>query len=138
MEQTIRFTVSGSPRTKKNSQQIIQVPVPGTGNKRPVPIPSKDYKQYSTDFMWQIPGCAKKSFNVPVNLKCVYYMPTRRRVDLLNLLEASCDILVDAGVLADDNSQIVVSHDGSRVFYDKENPRVEIEITFLDKDSESQ
>jgi Holliday junction resolvase RusA-like endonuclease len=55
-------------------------------------------------------------------------MCTNRRVDLCNLLEASCDILVDAGILADDNSKIVVAHDGSRVRYDKQNPRVEIEI----------
>ena len=130
MQAPIRFVVHGAPRTKKNSQQIIQVPVPGTGKKRPVPIPSSDYKQYSRDFMWQIPPwIARKTINEPVNLKCVYYMPTRRRVDLLNLLEASCDILVDAGVLEDDNCKIVVSHDGSRVFYDKDNPRVEIEIT---------
>ena len=56
-------------------------------------------------------------------------MPTRHRVDLVNLLEATCDILVECGLLADDNSKIVVSHDGSRVEYDKYNPRVEIEIT---------
>jgi Holliday junction resolvase RusA-like endonuclease len=50
-------------------------------------------------------------------------------VDLVNLVEATCDILVDAGVLVDDNSGIVTSHDGSRVLYDKTDPRVEIEIT---------
>lgn len=84
--------------------------------------------------MRQIPGLARKSINQPVNLKCVYYMQTRRRVDLLNLLEATCDILVDAGVLEDDNCKIVVSHDGSRVLYDKSNPRVEIEITVSSDD----
>ena len=55
-------------------------------------------------------------------------MPTRRRVDLVNLLEATDDVLVHYGVLEDDNSNIIVSHDGSRVFYDKENPRTEIYI----------
>lgn len=35
---------------------------------------------------------------------------------------------VDAGVLKDDNSQIVAAHDGSRVDLDREQPRVEIEI----------
>ena len=55
-------------------------------------------------------------------------MPTKRRVDLLNLLEATMDILVHAGILADDNSSIVVGHDGSRVLYDKGNPRAEIYI----------
>ena len=45
-----------------------------------------------------------------------------------DLIEATCDILVTAGVLADDNSRIVAAHDGSRVDYDKQNPRVEIWI----------
>ena len=56
-------------------------------------------------------------------------MPTRRRVDLNNLLEAATDLLVSAGVLKDDHCGIVVSHDGSRVLYDKDNPRTEITIT---------
>jgi Holliday junction resolvase RusA-like endonuclease len=62
-------------------------------------------------------------------MKCVYYMATKRKVDLVNLIEATCDILVDAGVLADDDSKIVVSHDGSRVKLDRDNPRAEITIT---------
>ena len=37
-------------------------------------------------------------------------------------------MLVAAGVLADDNSDIVRSHDGSRVCIDRENPRTEIYI----------
>jgi Holliday junction resolvase RusA-like endonuclease len=55
-------------------------------------------------------------------------MPTRRKVDLVNLLEATHDILVKYEVLADDNSGIIYSVDGSRVMYDKENPRTEVEI----------
>ena len=51
------------------------------------------------------------------NVRCLYYMPTRRRVDLCNLLEATCDLLVHHGVLADDNSAIVAGHDGSRVLF---------------------
>lgn len=66
-----------------------------------------------------------------MNVRCVYYMPTRRRVDLTNLLEATDDLLVRAEVLADDNSQIVAAHDGSRVRLDRENPRVEIEIVSM-------
>lgn len=55
-------------------------------------------------------------------------MPTRRRVDLVNLQEALCDILVKYGVLKDDNRNIVATMDGSMVLYDKENPRTEVEI----------
>lgn len=58
-----------------------------------------------------------------------FVMPSRRRVDLTNLLESADDALVAAGVLADDNSQIIVSHDGSRVLYDKDSPRTEVTIS---------
>jgi Holliday junction resolvase RusA-like endonuclease len=69
--------------------------------------------------------------NYPVNVKCLYYMPTHRRVDLVNLQECTLDVLVKHGVLEDDNSKIVVSMDGSRVFYDKKSPRTEIYIDEL-------
>ena len=55
-------------------------------------------------------------------------MPTRRKCDLTNLLEAIDDIMVKSGLLADDNFTIIESHDGSRVLYDKENPRTEVQI----------
>ena len=47
---------------------------------------------------------------------------------MTNLLESIDDVLVRAGVLKDDHSGIIVSHDGSRVLYDKDNPRTEVYI----------
>lgn len=41
------------------------------------------------------------------------------------------DILVEAGLILDDNYKILAAHDGSRVLVDKSNPRTEIEITVL-------
>jgi len=116
----IKFTINVSPRTKKNSQQIITI------KGRPMIIPSKLYKQYEKECAPYIPKI--ETINYPINLKCIYYMPTKRKVDLNNLLEATTDMLVHYGVLQDDNSSIVVSHDGSRVYLDRENPRTEIEI----------
>jgi Holliday junction resolvase RusA-like endonuclease len=118
----MKITIQLNPVTKKNSQQIIKI------KNRYMIIPSKQYKQYekeAQEFMPVLndPICER------VNVKCHYFMQTKRRVDLNNLLEATTDILVKYKVLEDDNSNIVVSHDGSRVFYDKENPRTEIEIT---------
>ena len=69
-----------------------------------------------------------RTIDYPVNIKALYFMPTRRKVDLCNLHEALCDVLVKYGVIEDDNSRIVVSMDGSRVLYDKYNPRTEVEI----------
>ena len=125
-KQMLEITIKGRPITKKNSSQIVTSKATG----RPFLIPSKAYKQYEQDAGWQI-KCKDLMIDYPVNVKCLYYMPTRHKVDLCNLLEATCDILVHYGVIADDNSQIVAGHDGSRVLYDKDNPRCEIEITAL-------
>lgn len=69
------------------------------------------------------------------NVKCLYYMPTRRKVDKTNLESAIMDILVDAGILKDDNSNIVAATDGSRVMVDKENPRTEIFIEEMEDET---
>lgn len=124
----LTFTIPGAPITKKNSQQILINPK----TKRPFIMPSKQYKAYEKTAVAQLHSVKvlqPEPIAEPVNVQCAYYMPTRRKTDLCNLLEATCDILVGAGVLADDNSSIVVAHDGSRVLYDKENPRVEVCIT---------
>ena len=118
----IKFTIKLPPITKKNHQQIIFNR--NTGHR--MVIPSPQYKQYEHDAAWFMPP---KKAEGQVNIKALFYMPTRRRVDLTNLLEAINDILVKYGVIEDDNSNVVVSVDGSRVLYDKENPRTEVEIT---------
>lgn len=120
----MEIVIKGRPITKKNSSQIVLNKTTG----KPLLIPSKQYKQYEKDAGWQI-KCKGLMIDYPVNVKCVYYMPTKHRVDLCNLLEATCDILVKYKVIADDNSNIVASHDGSCVLYDKNNPRTEVEIT---------
>ena len=121
----MHITLHGEPRSKKNSQRLIHA------GARIVPIASKAYTDYRNDCLKQILGHQRKGIEGAVNIKCVYYMGTHRKVDLVNLLEATCDILTDAGVIADDNSRIVAGHDGSRVLYDKDRPRVEIEIDWL-------
>ena len=121
----LSLTLWGAPRTKKNSQSIRCNPRTG----RRFISPSEAYRAYETDCLRQIPGKARQRIDLPVNVRCVYYMPTNRRVDLTNLLAATMDILVDARVLADDNAKSVVGHDGSRVEYRATEPRVEIEIT---------
>ena len=108
-----------NPITKKNSQQIIY------RNGKPCIIPSKRYKQYENNALVFL---RPLGIDYPVNIRCLFYMETHRRVDLTNLLEAIDDVMVKAGTLKDDNCNIVAGHDGSRVLYDKERPRTEIYI----------
>lgn len=119
----LRMTIPGAPRTKKNSAVV--------GEKQdgsPVVLPSAAYRQYARDCLKMMPRAYKPKFTQPMNMCCLYYMPTKRRVDLVNLLEATCDIFVAAGILFDDHCGIVAAHDGSRVLYDKDKPRVEITL----------
>ena len=112
-----------NPKTKKNNQKIIRNHRTGAY----MIVQSDAYKQYEKDAGWFLkplhsPIC------VPVNVKCIFYRDSERRCDLTNLLEAIDDILVHWHILADDNFKIIVSHDGSRVYIDKEKPRTEIVI----------
>ncbi len=122
----MNLTLYGEPRTKKNSARILR-----SGAGRPFVAPSKAFEEYQESCLWQI-RTPHSPISARVNVRCVYYMKTARRVDLANLIEATTDILVKAGVLADDNSKIVAAHDGSRVDIDRRNPRVEIEITEME------
>ena len=91
-------------------------------------IPSKNYKQFEKECLKVIPGEYRQKIDYPVNIAATFYTESRRRVDLTNLLEALDDMLVQADVITDDNRDIVAAHDFSRVMYDKENPRIEVEI----------
>lgn len=119
----MKFTVPLPPITKKNHQRILRNYKTG----KPFVAPSEQYKQYEAQAMWFIPK--GEHIDYPVNIKCLFYMPTRRRCDLTNLLESIDDIMVKAGLLEDDSYHIIVGHDGSRVLYDKDKPRTEVEIT---------
>lgn len=113
----IQITIPITPVTKKNHQQIMRSSKTG----KPFVMPSAEYRQYEAQAVWHCKRAAisagvHKPIDTPCEVRCLFYMPSRRRVDLTNLL-------------ADDNSQIIVSHDGSRVLYDKDNPRTEVSIT---------
>lgn len=121
----IEITVPLAPITKKNSMRIVRNRKTG---KRRI-MPSQQYMDYEAEAVWYCIGAGVRCpIEEPVEVKCLFYMPTRRRVDLTNLLESIDDVLVRAGVLLDDHSGIIVSHDGSRVLYDKDNPRTEVYI----------
>jgi len=120
----IKFTIPLAPVTKKNSQRIADC-----GAYKKI-LPSKAYVQYEKDARYFLPH-RNEEIHRPCEVVCLFYMPTRRKVDLTNLLEAIDDVLVKHKVLQDDNSEIIKSHDGSRVLCDPDNPRTEVTIRFL-------
>ena len=131
-EKIYRYLIPEIPRTKKNSQQILF-------NKRtgkPFIKQSEQYNEFETAASYFLQPKPRKPIDYPVTVKCTFYMPTRRKVDKANLEAAIHDILVKYKILADDNRDVLASTDGSRVYYDKENPRAEIEIAQLKEEYE--
>lgn len=119
-----RCLIPLNPKTKKNNQQIIY----NKKERHSMIVQSDVYKQYEKDAGWFL-KTLERPINCPVNIKCIFYRDSERRCDLTNLLEAIDDILVKYKIITDDNFKIIYSHDGSRVFVDRANPRTEIEIT---------
>lgn len=125
------YVIPLDPRTKKNHQTIV-----GTGPA--CPVCRKRAKQfirqghantkYAAAAAKYLQPRPAKPISGTVKIAYKLYMQTRRKVDDLNLYASLDDILVHEKVLADDNISIIRSRDGSRVFYDKENPRAEIYI----------
>ncbi len=131
------FTILGEPRTKKNHTQIV-----GSGARCPrCGKPQKQwvsqgtaYKRFAAEAAQQLRPKPETPIDRPVAVRYEIFMGTRRKVDDLNLFAALDDILVSAGILADDNVRIIRSRDGSRVLYDKGNPRTEITISDAEGD----
>lgn len=111
-------------RSKKNSQQILRNKKTG----QPFVSQSKLYKEFERDCGYFLKRYAS-NINTPINIKATFYVPNRRKRDLTNLLNAVQDVLVKYNVLADDNSNIIKSVDGSRIIYRKNMAETIIEIT---------
>ena len=129
----IEFTIPVNPRPKKNSPMIlwrkqdfqikIGARVLATIPFTPFIVPSKGFSDFENEIMPFLKRLKDEAgvIDYPCNIQAVYYRSTKHTIDLTNLNEALHDAMVKSGA----------AHDGSRVFYDKFNPRIEIIITEL-------
>lgn len=157
MVDLLTLTIYGQPVVKKNNQRVIDLPArnPRTGKPYRRKVDTAAYTSwhagainqltqlgyltrlgYRAGFAAENKARAKAGmpqmsalFNWPVNLQCKFFMKTNGRCDLSALYEGIQDVLVEVGVLSDDNWMIVASHDGSGVQKDAANPRMEITIS---------
>ena len=123
----LEFTIPVAPRTKKNHPQLVTLK---TG--RTMMLPSKQYRGFEKEVVKfvnnEFPNI--EPIDKPINLCCKFYKDKDYKSDLLGYLQAIQDALVKAKLLLDDNHKIVKTTDGSEVFLDRNNPRVEVSITF--------
>lgn len=133
------YKIPGHPISKKNSMQMATNKKTG----KTFPVQSAAYKKYERLAKPYLKPMSKP-IEYPVNLKVTYWIKKNKdgsipktKVDLTNLLNATCDILVKYEILADDNCQIVTGFDGSRVIYtsdDEEYTEIEIFSDFTSKE----
>ncbi len=127
-----KFTIPVKPRTKKNHSQLVTLK---TG--RQILLPSKTYAEFEKSVIKWYKETSPIIHNIhidyPINLKCLFYKEKNYKSDLAGYLQAIQDTLVKVGMLEDDNHYIVESTDGSRVYLDRENPRIEVTITPIER-----
>ena len=137
----LKYVIKGAPRTKKNSQKIA-------GGKEKCPLCRKPKKQwivqgaahdkYADLASWQLRPRPVKPIDFPIQIKYLFFLDADRIVDDLNLAACADDLLIRNGIIADDNRRIVKSHDGTRSYVDRDNPRTEIYITRMPDETPDQ
>lgn len=127
----VKITLTGDVPSKKNSRQIIYV------RGRPLIIPSKNHKQWHTQAMSQLYGIKSVARQIDC-IELILYPSTKRRGDLSNKFESIADLLVDAGIIEDDNWYIVPKVVLKFGGVDRTNPRAEIYVDTRRKENLSQ
>lgn len=123
----IKIILKGNVPSKKNSKRRIQ------RGHHIFMVPSKAHEDWHGTQMRAMaeykyyPG-ARKPLEIIESCVLTFYPDTKRKSDLSNKAESVMDLLVDCGVLADDNWFVVPQLMLGLGGVDKKDPRVEIEI----------
>lgn len=118
------FTIKGETPAKKNSR----ITLPNGRN-----IPGKRYREWHDAALPQVLAQLKGTWPLldePCEVALSFFHGDFRRRDCDNGASSVLDLLVDAGVLSDDNWKIVRTLKVAN-FYDKGKPRVKVEIKAL-------
>ena len=128
------YKIPGRAISKKNSLQMAKNPKTG----KMFPTESQAYKKYQKLAKPYLKPMSDP-IDYPVNLKVTYWIKKNKdgsipktKLDLINLLNATCDILTYYEIIKDDDCKIVAGLDGSRVIYTSDEEYTEIEIFGLE------
>lgn len=120
----MKLTILGAPRTKKNH---------GFRTKQGHQMPSAAYSAWDRMaqlqiMRWRVEGNGPRirPIDYPVNVEAIFYREALVG-DAVGFYQALADTLEKGGIV--ENDRLIVSWDGSRLLKDKDNPRVEVEIT---------
>lgn len=127
----IQFTIKGNTPSKKNSKRVF------CRGKYPVVLPSELHEKWHNAVLPELVIARQSQKTVSLvrfpieKVQCIvltFFRSTKRKYDLTNSAESIMDLLVDAGILEDDNMEVVpkvILRHGDK---DKDNPRCEVFI----------
>lgn len=119
----VNITIYGRIPSKKNSRCLFV-----RGNKI-VNIPSKRYKEWHKQASEQlVPYLIPQPLKSIKSVEILIFAPDKRKSDLTNKAESIMDLLVDSGILFDDNWNVVKEVTIKYGGLDREDPRCKIVI----------
>jgi len=131
-QEIFHIIIYGNPYVKKNSQRTIW----HNYLKRTIVVYSANYTAWKKDTLmqlglssrgkWRLNYDRPDGIDYPIILKCHFFVKDNIKRDISALYEGIQDVLVESQIIKDDNFKIIAGHDGSRVFVDKESPRIEL------------
>ena len=116
-QQTI---LTGRIPSKKNSKRVIR------RGKRTFIVSSRAHEIWHDDAWYQLKEQRARPMVGPLSVKMVFYFPDNRRADLTNKAESVMDLLVDTGIIEDDNVTVCPKVMLELGGVDKKNARVEV------------
>jgi len=118
----MKITIHGDMPSKKNSRILSM------RGGRVMSFPSKAYSRWHKEAMKELGEIRGVRFERIIKIRIELYPETLRKFDLTNKAESVMDALVDAGILADDNWEVVPEVEIKYMRKDKVNPRAECEL----------
>ena len=123
---SLDITIKGQTASKKNSKRIF------CRGKYPTVLPSKAHEEWHTmaSQTFKMPRSKDLPLETTHSVTLTFYSQTKRKFDLTNHAESVMDLLVDLGVIADDNMVVVPNVQLVYGGLNRSNPHVDIEILY--------
>ena len=119
----MEIIIYGDIISKKNSKQIV------CRGRYPLVLPSRAYQNWCEATLLELKKYRPKNPIERCKIDITFYSKTNRAADLDNKLGSVLDVLVEAGIIVDDNwncvYQITIKYAG------KSEPRAEIKLSTL-------
>lgn len=117
----LSITLAGDVPSKKNSKRVVRA------GSRTVVLPSAAHEAWRERALWAAKGKAAP-VATPAAAWITVYPSTARRADLTNKAESVMDLLVELGVLPDDDWFSVPAVSLRLGGVDRANPRAEVTV----------